>query len=124
MLAGKITVQVEKTGEEMVAAQIGHILNSTADFDLSIKSRAEFFTEKIIPAIFTLSGFTLLWHGLHQALAVIWFFPAYRMLIAGPLSMLNYLYILSQQGILVKDGRSLEQLKEIDTIVFDTACVH
>ena len=108
VLSGRITVQVEKTGSEMVAAQIGDILNSTADFNLSIKSRVEFFTEKVLPGVFALSGATFFWLGLNQALAVLWFYPGYRMSSVGPMRRLNYLHILSRQGILVKDGRSLE----------------
>lgn len=37
----------------------------------------------------------------------------------GPMSMLNFLHICSQKRILIKDGRSLELLNDIDTIVFD-----
>ena len=33
--------------------------------------------------------------------------------------MLTFLNIASQQGILIKDGRSLELLNQVDTIVFD-----
>ncbi|MBF0102120.1 MAG: HAD family hydrolase [Desulfobacterales bacterium] len=36
-----------------------------------------------------------------------------------PISMLNFLTIASQEGILIKDGRSLELLQKIDTLVFD-----
>ncbi len=41
------------------------------------------------------------------------------MFIFGPMSMLNYLHLFSRRKILIKDGRSLEQLSDIDTIVFD-----
>ena len=38
---------------------------------------------------------------------------------AGPISVLNFLQMTSQEGILIKDGRALELLSEVDTIVFD-----
>ena len=41
------------------------------------------------------------------------------MAILGPLSVLNYLQILSRHGILIKDGRVLELLRQVDTVVFD-----
>ena len=41
------------------------------------------------------------------------------MKIAAPISVLNFLRITSEHGILVKDGRCLELLSEIDTVVFD-----
>jgi Cu2+-exporting ATPase len=119
ILSGKITVWVEKIGPETVAAQIGHILNNTADFNLSIKSRVESFLAKVLPVMFGLSAASLPWLGLEGALAVLWCSPGSRIFVLGPMSMLNYLHILSRKGLLIKDGRSLELLNDIDTIVFD-----
>jgi Cu2+-exporting ATPase len=41
------------------------------------------------------------------------------MRILAPLSMLTYLNLASQHGVLIKDGRVLDLLKEVDTVVFD-----
>lgn len=119
VLSGRIVVQVEQTGVDTVAAQMGQILNQTADFNLSFKSRAETFIDRMVVAMLGLSVVTFPVLGLNQALAVLWAVPGYRMLVLGPMGMLNYLYLLSQRGILVKDGRSLEQLNNIDIVVFD-----
>ncbi len=119
VLSGRIVVQVEQTGVDTVAAQMGQILNQTADFNLSIKSRTETFIERMVVGLLGLSAVCLPVLGLNQALAVLWAVPGYRMLVLGPMSMLNYLHLLSQRGILVKDGKSLEQLNDIDTVVFD-----
>ncbi len=43
----------------------------------------------------------------------------YRIKLSGPLSTLNYLNLSSHHSILIKDGRSLELLTGIDTILFD-----
>lgn len=102
MLSGKITVRVEQTGADTVAAQMGHILNNTADFNLSIKSRTETFVGQVVPGFLGLSALCLPWLGLNRALAVLWGMPGYRMFVLGPMSMLNYLHLLSRQGILIK----------------------
>jgi len=39
--------------------------------------------------------------------------------VVSPLGMLNFLAQAAHQGILIKDGRALELLEQIDTVVFD-----
>ena len=119
VLSGKITVQVDKTGQDTVATHIGEMLSATADFNLSIKSRVESFVDQVVPRLLMVSAASLPWLGLDGASAILWSCPGYRMLVLGPMGMLNYLHLYSRQGILIKDGRSMEVLKEIDTIVFD-----
>ncbi|MCI5149802.1 MAG: HAD family hydrolase, partial [Candidatus Electrothrix sp. MAN1_4] len=43
----------------------------------------------------------------------------YSVRIFAPISILNYLDTASRNGILVKDGRSLDLLTKVDTVVFD-----
>ena len=119
VLSGKIVVRAEQAGEHTVIAQIGEILNHTADFDLSIRSRVETLQDQLAPALLALAGLSLPWIGLSGALAILWYSPGFRMIIFGPMSMVNFLHICSQKRILIKDGRSLELLSEIDTVVFD-----
>ena len=57
--------------------------------------------------------------GANQALALTYSGFGYQMRLAAPLTVLNYLRIASNHGILVKDGRALEKLSEVDTIIFD-----
>ena len=119
VLSGKISIRVEKTGTETVTAQIGQILDNTADFNLTIQSRVDSFMDKTIPGLFILSIVSLPWLGFSSALAIFWCCPGLRMYILGPMSMLNYLHLFSHHRILIKEGCSLEQLNTIDTIVFD-----
>ena len=45
--------------------------------------------------------------------------PGIDMILLEPLTLLNYLNLASRHDILVKDGRSLELLHQVDTIIFD-----
>ncbi len=42
-----------------------------------------------------------------------------RIRIFAPLGTLNYLSVASHKGILIKDGRALEGLSQVDTVLFD-----
>ena len=117
--AGRLSVLVEKTGAETTAAQIGQVLTDTNDFKASLISRADAFNDKISLPFLLLSAFFLPYIGLDRALGLMMGAPGYRMILYGPLSMLSFLHLAAREGILIKDGRSLETLLGVDTVVFD-----
>ena len=119
ILAGKISIQTDKTGQETVAMQIGKILNQTADFKSTIQSRGEAIADQMTMPTFGLFFLTLFFLDAHRALAVLTNTFGYRMRLFAPASMLTFLNIASQKGVLIKDGRSLELLNQVDTIVFN-----
>ncbi|WP_179136739.1 P-type ATPase [Candidatus Entotheonella palauensis] len=108
VLSGKIYIRVEKTGAETVAAQIGHILGTTTDFREVIQSRADAYSGKLILPMLAMSGLALPLGGVNSATALFMNVPAYKMRYFGPMAMLNFLNIAARQGLLIKDGRSLE----------------
>ena len=119
VLSGAILVEVEKAGQDTVAAQIGEILNQTADFKNSIQSWGEEIANN--SALATLIASAVIWpfFGTVTALTILNTSVGFYIAVLGPLSMLSFLNLASYQGILVKDGRSLQLLSQIDTIVFD-----
>jgi Cu2+-exporting ATPase len=119
VLEGQIQIRVKKTGQETAAAQIGNILNKTADFKASMQSYGERIIDKGALPTLAVSAVTLPVLGITSALATLNAGFGYHMRITAPLSMLNFLTIASKNGILIKDGRSLELLSQVDTVVFD-----
>ncbi len=119
LLSGRIAILVETTGEETVAAGIGQVLNKTQNYKDNLIARGQKIADRFLPVEFGLTAVTLAILGPTSALAVMWSGLGVNMAVLGPLSVLNYLQILSRHGILVKDGRVLESLRQVDTIVFD-----
>jgi Cu2+-exporting ATPase len=119
ILSGKVHIRTEKTGKETVAMKIGETLNATADYKNSMQSRGEAIADGlVVPTLgASLLAFPLL--GAGSALAVLTNTFGYKMRLFAPASMLTFLNMASQQGILIKDGRSLEALNQITTVVFD-----
>ena len=119
VLSNELRIRVERKGEETVAAQIEHVLNSTASFQSSIESRGEIMADQGARPMLLLSALTLPFMGASSAIAVLFASFGYNMRIVAPLSVLNFLRKAMERSILVKDGRALESLSEVDTFVFD-----
>lgn len=119
VLAGRIYIETQKTGTETVAMQIGEVLNQTADFKSLMQSRGEAIADQTVLPTLGVSALVWPFFGFSSALAVLTNTFGYKMRIFAPASMLNFLSCASQQGILIKDGRSLELIREVDTVVFD-----
>jgi heavy metal translocating P-type ATPase len=119
VLGGRIFVQVEKTGEETSAAQIGEILNRSTEFKLSMEARAMKIADRTLWPMIGLGAFSLPLVGTTGATAVLGSNFTLNMVWLRLLTMLNFLNVASKHRILVKNGDSLEGLKHIDTVVFD-----
>jgi Cu2+-exporting ATPase len=119
MLAGKVVVRVERAGKETASSKISSVLSRTVAYKLRAQSRGEELADKaVIPAL----GLSALAAGLvgpSGALAVINSDLGTGIRMAAPLGMLTSLTLCAQHGILVKDGRALELMRNVDTVLFD-----
>jgi heavy metal translocating P-type ATPase len=119
MVAGKIHVSVEKSGEATATAKIAQILNDTAGYKLASQQKGEQLADKAVIPTLAAGGLALGTIGVQGAAAVLNSDMGTGIRMAAPLAMLSTLALCSQRGVLVKDGRALDLLCEIDTVLFD-----
>jgi Cu2+-exporting ATPase len=119
VLAGRIQIRVEKTGEATVAAQIGDMLQKTASYQMAITSKAAQLSDGTVAPTLAAAGLAGLLLGPASAAAITSTMFGLNLWISGPLALRNYLTVATRRSILIKDGRSLDLLTEIDTVVFD-----
>ncbi|RKZ43530.1 MAG: heavy metal translocating P-type ATPase [Candidatus Parabeggiatoa sp. nov. 3] len=119
VLAGRLFIRVENAGQETITAKIGHILQNTQDFKESLRLRGQQVADSFVGPTLVTSGLFIPLLGPTAALTVLFSALGYNMKLFGPMSVLNFLHIMAKNGILIKDGRSLEMLQQVDTLVFD-----
>ncbi len=119
MVAGKVFVSVEKSGSDTASAKISQILNDSAGYKLSSQHKGERLADKAVIPTLAVGAVGMATMGPFGAVAVLNsdFGTGIRM--AAPLAMLSSLALCANKGILVKDGRALELMNEIDTVLFD-----
>ncbi len=120
MVAGKVYVSVETSGSDTASAKISQILNDTAGYKLVLAAQGRTAGRQggdPDPDASARSGLATM--GPAGAVAVLNsdFGTGIRM--AAPLAMLSSLALCANKGILVKDGRALELMNEVDTVLFD-----
>ncbi len=119
LLSGRMKILVETAGRSTVAAQIAQVLQTTQHYTDELMARGQKIADQYLPIELGLSAVTVFLLSPVAALSILWSGLGYRMIVYGPLSVLNYLQIMSRQGVLIKDGRVLESLRTVDTVVFD-----
>lgn len=119
VMSGRICVEVEQAGQDTIVAQIGQILNETVEYKSSIQLRSEQLTNKTVLPTLIAGGLVLPFVGPYSAAAFLNSHYKYKMNIVAPVSILTFLNLMSQHHILIKDGRTLDYLNQVDTVVFD-----
>jgi Cu2+-exporting ATPase len=119
LLSGELQVTVTQHGNNSVTGRIVQTLQNTDNFKQEIESRGEKMVQQgaNITLLTAISALPVI--GLSHALALTYAGFGYQLRITAPLNVLNYLRLAARHGILIKDGRTLDTLQQIDTFVFD-----
>jgi Cu2+-exporting ATPase len=111
-------VKVKKTGKETIVAKISQMLNH-AVIKTDAQTRGENWADKIALPVLGLTTFTFMTAGYLGATAVVNSGFGSNVRMVTPLGVLNHINLATREGILVKDGRAIEKLNQVDTILFD-----
>lgn len=119
IMSGQLHIQVTTSGSDTTAAKITDILNHTIDFKTNSQLKGEQWADNWNIPVLVLAFASMPWLGATGTVVILNGHIAQNIRVVAPLSTLNYLNIAAHKGILVKDGRVLEDLPTIDTFLFD-----
>lgn len=119
VLTGRVRIEVERTGESTVVAQVAAFLNKTADYRAEMESRGERLGDQSVLPILSIAALAAPLVGPRGTVAILSSNFTESLRVAVPLSMLHFLAAAADNSILIKDGRAIELLSAVDMVVFD-----
>lgn len=119
LVAGKVFVAVESSGADTASAKIGQILSDTAGYKLARQHAGERLADKAATPMIALGALGYAALGPAGGVAIVNCDLGTGIRMAAPLAMLSSLALCASKGILIKDGRALDLMNEIDTVLFD-----
>ncbi|MEN8218355.1 MAG: heavy metal translocating P-type ATPase [Pseudomonadota bacterium] len=119
LVSGQIQVKVKKTGQEATVAKLNNILQHTRDFKSSLQLKGESWSNKISLPLLTVSAIAWPFLGTSSAASLLFSIPSNTIRVLPALQTFNHITLASKNSILIKDGRVLEELVKVDTVLFD-----
>ncbi|WP_299020399.1 heavy metal translocating P-type ATPase [uncultured Photobacterium sp.] len=117
---GNITMQAEKVGSEATTARIAHFIaeslsqqSETQQVTQQMADRRVKITLGVGAAVFAMT------RDINRLASVFLVDYSCALKLSTPVTFKSIMYRAAQQGILLKGGRAIEQLADIDTCVFD-----
>lgn len=117
---GEISICVDSLKNDSRIAKILNMIDSGEKEKANIQGNAERLADQIVPYSFGLFGLSLLVTGnFARALTVLMVDYSCAIKLTTPITIISALKESVNQDILVKGGKYLEMLSEVDTVVFD-----
>jgi heavy metal translocating P-type ATPase len=119
VIAGSIEIRASHSGTDSQAQQFNKLLEQTRDYKSELQLKGEQWSDAMAKPLLLISAGTGLLFGLSPATALLFSAPTNTVRALLSLQTATHLQWATKNGILIKDGRVLEQLPWIDTILFD-----
>ncbi|UKO96147.1 heavy metal translocating P-type ATPase [Nostoc sp. UHCC 0870] len=117
---GRVYILVERVGNDTRAGQSIKLMQEAPVHDTRMENYAIKFAEKaVVPTLFLGAVVFAATRNPARAASILTLDFATGIRVSVPTTVLAALSYAARQGILIRSGRALEQLAEVDTIAFD-----
>lgn len=117
---GELTIRATHIGDGTRISQIIRFIEESEVAKAGIQGKAERWADKIVPFNFLLAALVYLFtRDFNRMAGVLMVDFSCALRLATPLAILTAMRSGSKEGAVIKGGRYLEALSEVDTVVFD-----
>jgi heavy metal translocating P-type ATPase len=117
---GQLTIRAIRVGSQTTAGQIAHLVESAPIGDTRMQNHAERLADRlVVPTLALATGTAALSADFNRFLNLVIVDYGTGIRVAAPTAVLSFMTNAARNGIIIKSGRHIERLAEVDTIVFD-----
>jgi Cu2+-exporting ATPase len=117
---GQLTIRATRVGIQTTAGQIAQLVESAPVGDTRMQNHAERLADHLVmPTLALATGTALVTADFDRFLSLVIVDYGTGIRVAAPTAMLASMMHAARSGIVIKSGRHMERLAEVDSIVFD-----
>jgi Cu2+-exporting ATPase len=117
---GQITIRATRVGADTTAGQIVRLVESAPIGDTRMQNHAERLADRlVVPELVLATGAAVVSGDFDRFLSLVIVDYGTGIRVAAPTAVLSSMTHAARAGIIIKSGRHLERLAEVDTVVFD-----
>jgi heavy metal translocating P-type ATPase len=117
---GQLTIRAIRVGSQTTAGQIAHLVESAPIGDTRMQNHAERLADRLVtPTLALATGMAAVTADFNRFLNLVIVDYGTGIRVAAPTAVLSFMTHAARSGIIIKSGRHIERLAEVDTVVFD-----
>src|SRR5215510_12950521 len=117
---GQLTIRATRVGADTTAGQIVRLVESAPIGDTRMQNHAERLADRlVVPELVLATGAAVVSGDFDRFLSLVIVDYGTGIRVAAPTAVLASMTHAARTGIIIKSGRHLERLAEVDTVVFD-----
>jgi Cu2+-exporting ATPase len=119
LLSGRVAIVAQYSGRDSGVNRLNKLLHQTEEYKTQLQLKGEEWSNRIAFPVLAVSAMTIPVAGTASAFALLFSVPMDTVRSMLSMQTLVHMRRTSEQGAFIKDGRVLEELLHIDTILFD-----
>lgn len=117
---GQLIIRADRVGTETMAAQIAKLVSEAPIGDTRMQNHAEKFADRLVaPTLGLAVGTAAVTADFNRFLSLVIVDFGTGVRVSAPTAILSSMTYAARRGIIVKSGRHMERLTEVDTVIFD-----